>query len=470
MSVLKTKENALFGIEDVTIGDRSSILSKVVFFLLCFIPMYSTILFGGVDNVTWVFISITWALIVLLWIAETWKAGGLLLDTSSLQIPLAGFVLIGLVQLLPLGGGVSGLAVPASNALSLDPYSTRFFVTKLVVYLVYFAACLAFINNEKRLKKAVYFVVIFGSAMAMYGILQRLASPEGIYGIRQTSGAIPFGPFVNQHHFATFMQMTGGLAFGLLLGRKPAKEQKILLAAAVVVMGVATVSTSSRGGLLGFLATLAFATLLNFLSGRWSGESRSKVGGQRKLAIAAAGVGLIVVIFGIVFLIGGNDSLLRGVGAVQADPDFSTGRLHYWPVALKIFLAHPILGAGFESFGVAFTRYDTWSGQFRVEQAHNEYLQTLADAGIAGFLCLAGFIFLLFKKGLKTIANSVGFRNEAAIGALAGCLGVLIHSFFDFPLRTSSNAFFFLMLCAIATATVVTQDRPARRRHRSTAP
>ena len=465
MSELGKKGNSIFGIEDVTIGDHTSLPSKIVFFLLCFLPLFATVLFGGVDNITWIFISIAWALIVLLWVAETWTTGGLLIYSTSLQIPLAGFLLIGLVQLLPLGGTVTGLAVPASTALSLDPYSTRFFVVKLVVYLLYFAACHAFINNEKRLKKAVYLVVIFGASMALYGILQRLASSEGIYGLRETSGARPFGPFVNQHHFATFMQMTGGLALALLFGKKAGREQKILLAAAIVVMGVATVSTGSRGGLLGFLATLAFVSLLNFLSGRWSGESRSRAGMQRNFVIAAAGIALIVVIFGVVLLIGGNDALLRGVGAVQADADISTGRLHFWPIALKIFLAHPILGAGFESFGVAFTKYDTMSGQFRVEQAHNEYLQTLADAGIAGFICLAAFIALLFKKGLKTIASSHGFRNEAAIGALAGCLGVLVHSFFDFPLRTPSNAFFFLMFCAIATVAITAHDRPSRRRH-----
>ena len=464
MGGLQEKGRSTVSIDAVAIGDTSSTLSKIIFFLLCFIAVFSTVLFGAVDNITWAFISMFWAVIVLLWIAEAWKAGGFLFNSSSLQIPLAGFVLIGLVQLLPLGGSTAGLNVSASTALSLDPYSTRFFVTKLIVYLTYFAACLAFINNEKRLKKAVYFIVIFASGMALYGILQKLANPDGIYGVRETSGAIPFGPFVNQHHFATFMQMAGGLAMALLYGDKTAKEQKILLATAVVVMGVATVSTGSRGGLLGFLSVVAFVTLLNFLSGRWSKGKRSGGNVQRNVAVAAAGIALIVVIFGVVLLIGGNDSLFRGIGVSLADQDVSTGRLHFWPIAWKIFLEHPILGAGFESFGVAFTRHDTLSGQFRVEQAHNEYLQTLADAGIAGFLCLSAFIFLLFKKGLKTVAGADGFRREAAIGALAGCLGVLIHSFFDFPLRTPSNAFFFLMICAIATVSITSSERTARRR------
>lgn len=471
MSDLRGKTSSFLTIEDVAIGDTSSVMSKIIFFLLCFVAAFSTVLFGAVDNITWAIISAFWAAIVLLWIAEAWKAGGVLVSWSPLQIPLAGFVLIGLIQLLPLGAATTGLNSPASATLSLDPYSTRFFVSKLIVYVTFFAASLAFINNEKRLKKIVYFVIIFGSGMALYGILQRLANPDGIYGLREAAGAIPFGPFVNQHHFATFMQMAGGLAMGLLFGEKTAREQKILLSTAVVVMGVATVSTGSRGGLLGFLSVVAFVTLLNFLSGRWSKENRAGSRNiQRDVAVAAAGLALIVVIFGVVLLIGGNDSLFRGLGVVQADQDVSTGRLHFWPIALKIFLEHPILGAGFESFGVAFTRHDTLSGQFRVEQAHNEYLQTLADAGIVGFLCLVAFILLLFKKGLKTIMGADGFRRDAASGALAGCLGVLIHSFFDFPLRTPSNAFFFLVICTIATVSIKNSERTTHRRRRSTEP
>ena len=108
---------------------------------------------------------------------------------------------------------------------------------------------------------------------------------------------------------------------------------------------------------------------------------------------------------------------------------------------------HPILGAGYDAFGVAFTRYDTWNGVFRIEQAHNDYLQALADAGIAGFVYVAAFIFWLFKKGFGVIAEATDlFRSSSSVGALAGCFGILIHSFFDFPLRTPVNAFLFLLM------------------------
>lgn len=462
--------------EDVVIGDLSSRLSSLIVVILLAVPMFSTILFGAVDKVTWIFITIFWLAIVLLWLAETWKGKGFLLNRSTLQLPLCGWTLIGIVQLLPLGAGKMGglLSVPVSNALSLDPYRTRFFVLHLVVYLIFFAACLTFINNESRLKKAFLMVIIFGAGMAFFGILQRLANPDGIYGLRNTPTSIPFGPFVNQHHFAAFMEMTAGVTLGLLFGKKTAKDKKILLIIAVAVMGVAIALTSSRGGMLGIFSVLAFVALLNFFPGKRSKKSSNSEPAssiQRKVIMAAGAAAAVLIIFGIVLSLGGNDELFRGIGVTKIQDGVTDGRAHFWPIALKIFLEHPIFGAGFDAFGVAFTKFDTWNGMFRVEQAHNEYLQTLADSGIAGFICISMFVYLLFRNGLKRIVESHGMRRDVAIGALAGCFGLLIHSFFDFPLRTPSNGFFFLLLCAIATVPIRSgRPEPSRRRRTTTAP
>jgi len=57
-----------------------------------------------------------------------------------------------------------------------------------------------------------------------------------------------------------------------------------------------------------------------------------------------------------------------------------------------------------------------------------------------------------------------------ATGALAGCFAVLVHSFFDFTLHTTSNALLFLILAALATQdSRVDQGSPHRghRRRRS---
>jgi O-antigen ligase len=458
----KTSSSPLVYAESVVIGDRSSRLSATVVFLLWFVPVFATVLFGGVDTITWVVISIIWLGIVVLWLGDAWRGEGLLFNTDPLQLPLLGLLLIGVIQLLPIGA-----------ISSMDPFATRFFVLHLVIYAVFFAGCLTYLNTQSRVRKTVVLVVVFGSLMAFVGILQKLANPTSIYGLRGSPMAVPFGPFVNQHHFAAFMEMTSGMALGLLFGMRTKKDKRILLIFSIILMGAAIVFTSSRGGVLGLLAAVAFVLIFSFFGGRRSRKTDDAAPNSRavqKVAMAAGAAALLLLIFGLVLILGGNEALFRGIGVSEIQDGVSNGRAHFWPIAIKIFLERPLLGAGMEAFGVAFTKFDSWNGMFRVEQAHNDYLQTLADAGIAGFVCVVAFIYMLFRKGFRTVSASDGFRRDAAIGALAGCFGLLIHSFFDFPLRTPSNAFFFLLLCALAVVQVRSASRKrAHRRRRSTA-
>jgi O-antigen ligase len=183
-----------------------------------------------------------------------------------------------------------------------------------------------------------------------------------------------------------------------------------------------------------------------------------------KLILAAGGVFLVFTVFLVLFL-GDVDSLLRGTGMSGGTGDLTSGRIYFWRAAANIFFDHPLIGVGLDAFGAAYSSYDSSSGLFRVEQAHNDYLQILADAGIAGFACVVAFIYFLLKKGTDVIRSSAsGFRRGAAVGAMAGCVGILVHSFFDFPLRTPANAFVFLALAAIAIVRLPDETRQGRHR------
>lgn len=435
--------------------------SGIIFFLLLAALVFAPVAFGAVDLWASGILTLIAFLIIVLWLFDAWKTGEFSFNTNRLQIPLIGFILIGLIQLLPLrsadiAAGV--LSVPAVSSLSLDPYTTRFAVVQLCVYLVFFASCLTFIDNPKRLKKTVLLVIVFGSLMAFFGILQRLANPEGIYGVRPTPYAVPFGSFVNQHHFAAFMEMTIGLTLGLLYNKSTKKDKRLLLAMAVVIMGIALVFTSSRGGILSLFGVIGFVTLISFLRKNTGDEDEDeeipKSSFQRKFALIGGGLALVLVLFGSILLLGGGESLTRGMGFINQS-DISNGRSHFWSVTLQIIRDYPILGAGFNAYGVAFTHYDTWNGSLRIEQAHNDYLQIFADAGIFGLACALAFVYFLFKQGLEKINQTTDrYRRGVVIGALAGCFGILLHSFFDFPLRTPSNAFYFLMLTALAVVSV----------------
>jgi len=453
--------------------ETASRTGGIIFFVFCATLVFSVIAFGAVDFWALGALSLLSGFIAVLWLADGWLNKEFRFSLSPLQFPLLGLILIGMIQLLPLRSfdvATDLLTVPAVSSLSLAPYSTRLAIVQLIVYFIFFAAALVFIKNQNRLRKIVLMIIVFASLMAFYGILQRLVNLEAIYGLRRFNQAVPFASYINQHHFAALMEMTLGITLGLLFGRALEQNKRIFLVFAAVVMGIAIIFTSSRAGMLSLFGVIGFIVAANILQkprrdANAPEETRKNY--PRSLAFVGSGLVLILILFAAVLLLGGDESLLRGIGLQNPD-DFTNGRIHFWSIAWRIFLDYPLFGAGLDAFAFVFPKYDTWNGYFRVEQAHNDYLQILADAGIAGFLCAAAFIFLLFKNGLKTVRQSSNaFRRNTAIGALAGCCGILIHSFFDFPLRMPANALFFLTLTVLATVSINAPKRSRKKRRKN---
>lgn len=426
--------------------EEATFYEKAAIVLIAGIPMLAMAGYGAVDVWSLIPLSVLTTLLLALWAGDSLKRHEFRFSDSPLQLPVLVLIAIGCVQLLPLGGpGGNGDALAAS--LSLDAFATRMFTARLFLLFIFFAAALVFLNGKRRVQRIAAAVIIYGSVMAFIGILQKLTSPDAIYGLRPTPQAIPFGPFVNQHHFAAFMEMTIGLTLAMILGGAAARDRKPLYLIALLLMVIAVAMTGSRGGLIGVGAVVLSAAAAAYAGGRSRAERTSS---GLKAAAASAAI-LILAIAGVLFL-SGADPLVRGIGLEGGQGDVTSGRMHFWSIAWQIFLANPVLGAGFEAFGVAFTKFDTWNGFFRVEQAHNDYLQTLADGGVLAFACVAAFVFLLLKRGIAVVRGSSSpGRRSVAIGALAGCFGILVHSFFDFPLRTPSNSYFFLLLVALAT-------------------
>lgn len=445
--------------EDFLRGEKTSRLRNVSFFVLCATIVTATVAYGAVDNWATAMLAIFAGIIGLLWLTDAFLGQEFDFSVNSIQLPLVGLLLLGFFQLLPLWNPnipPDLLAAPSIKTFTLDPHSTKFFVTLLGVYTIFFAASLTLLENYRRRQAMVFTLIVFGSVMAFFGVIQSMANPNSnsVLGLREHAGALPFATFINRHHFASLMNMGIGLTLGLLYGDATKKDKRLLLVIAIGLMGIAVLLTSSRGAMLSLFGVVGFVVLLNLLKGRSElsddDENKRSFFSVQNILLIGSGLGLLLVLIGAALFFGGESAVSRGIG-LDSQADISNGRFHFWNVAWQIFLNNPILGTGFDSFGTAFPKYDTWNGFWRVEQAHNDYLQILADAGIVGFTCVAAFVFLLFKKALRVISHTEdAFRRGTAIGALAGCFGILIHSFFDFPLRTPANALFFLTLAALA--------------------
>lgn len=416
--------------------------NKTIFFLLCITIVWTTLAYGTVHQPFIALFYLVCSLIIVLWAIDAFASRALRFNKSLLQIPILAVSVYAIVQIIPFGtlaetGGVSGIP----RTISLDPFWTEVYALHFFALFIFFAALLAFIDSANRLKKLVWVITIFGFLFSFFAILQAVLSPEKIYGIYDAVNKKPFGSFVNRHNFAAFIEMAIAVPLGMMFVGAVEKDRRLLFVTAIGLMGVALILSGSRGGLVALLAEVFFLVILT---------TRTKSYNQFVLKIGLSIALLAIIVVGAI-LVGGESSLTRISETVGSD-NVTSGRTEIWYVTLQIIKNNLPLGAGIGAYSVAYTPYDTYNGLARVEQAHNDYLQVLTDAGLIGLMIGAAFLFLLFRTGLKSINTKNTFRRGIAVGALAGCFAVLVHSFFDFVLHTTAVSVLFLTLMALVVA------------------
>lgn len=420
-----------------------SFANKLIFFLLCALIVTTTLAYGTVHQPIIAFFYILIAAIPILWAVDAFMSGSVRFSKNLIQVPLFATFVFGLLQIIPFGAlaETAGVAdIP--RTISLDPFATKVSALHFLALAIFLTATLAYTDSAKRLQKLATVVTVFGFAFAFFAILQVVLSPTKIYGIYEVRNGSPFGSFVNRNNFAAFMEMTLAVPLGLFFVGGVKKDKRLLYLTAIVLMGVALILSGSRGGFIALLAQIVFLVILT---------AKSKTYGQIALKVGLSVLLVGAIIAGSIFVGGETSSLTRFAesGTIEAT---NTNRTHIWEITLDVIKNHPIVGAGLGAFGVAYPKYDNYSGLERVEQAHNDYLQVLSDAGIVGLLIGAFFVFQLFRSGLENIKSDNTFRRGIALGALAGCFSIFVHSIFDFVLHTTAIAVMFLTLVAMVVA------------------
>lgn len=451
---------------------RHTLPSRFAFLVICIAIVLSALAYGTVHYWALGLFNLGGLTILVLWVLDAWRLGNLRISRNLLQLPLLGALILGLIQLLPLREVTSAgaTAIGVVNTLSLDPNSTRLVLVQLATLLIYFAATLVFVDTPHRLHVLVRTIMIFGFLLALFGLTQSFTSPTKVYWLRELNQSTAFGPFINRHHFAGYMELTIALPLGLLFAGAVDKEKRLIYLFIAGLMGVALVMTTSRGGIVSLVAEILFLVIVTAIW-RKPSDRRQRRSGRLKRVAGRIGMAtaLLVGLFLGVLLLGGEFSLNRFIDSVNTD-DPTTGRAHFWSVTLDIIKAHPYVGTGLGAFGVVYTKYDSRNGLYRLEQAHNDYLQVLSDGGIVGAALALSFVVLLFYKALSRANSRDDFRRGVALAGLSGCFAVLVHSFFDFTLHTTSNALLFLVLVALATLDGRVEDAPRKRRRKSSQP
>jgi O-antigen ligase len=115
-----------------------------------------------------------------------------------------------------------------------------------------------------------------------------------------------------------------------------------------------------------------------------------------------------------------------------AERSWRPGRAELWAVALSLFRAHPLLGAGPDNFRWLYgpvSGHAVWDTR---TFSNSLYLELLATVGLAGFLAFA-LLMARALSGLRRRVSSGPWSLEAATLA-ASLVGFLVHGLFDYLL------------------------------------
>jgi O-antigen ligase len=443
-----------------------TIANRIAFFLLILTVIFTTVAYGAVHQPIIALFYFLVAAMVVLWAIDGVRSGTVRISRSPLQIPIYAAALYGFIQVIPFGWYSTNGVDSIPRTISLDPYSTETNALHFLALGLLFSVMLALLNGAKRIRRIVTIITVFGFIFAFFAILQGVLSPTKIYGIYERQFAQPYGSFVNRHNFAAYMEMTIALPLAMVMTGAVKRDLRLLYLTAIVLMAVALFMSGSRGGLISLIVEIILLVLMTTHF-----QSRQKIA----LRFALAGALLVAVVAGTIF-VGGESSLTR-IAETASSKDVTTNRSHIWATTVDVVKQTLPLGGGLGAFGIAYTPSDTLSGLERVEQAHNDYLQTIADAGIVGLLIGGAFLLLLIQTSVRNTRRQNSFRRAVAIGASAGAFAVLIHSVFDFVLHTTAVAVLFLLLMALIVAAgyryeddIRDEDRPRSHRKGSIHP
>jgi O-antigen ligase len=381
--------------------------------------------------------------------------------------PLAGLLAVVALQLVPLPGAVHAVVASASHEvwapasaaaqavigtgphpISVHPEATLrslLFTTGVGGLALLAAPALARGPNALR---AAWTVTIAGTATAVYGILAKARYGDLLYGTIPVPTVSPFGPFVSKNHFAAFVGMAALLAAGLaaaLAGRARGAQghapAAALAMAATAAMALGVLVSLSRGGALSLVCgALAFAALRAWRHGR-AGRLRRWL---PSLALALVVSGLVVFA-----LPREGHQRLRSLAGWSV-------RSQIWRDTVHMAAASPWIGHGLGGYADAHTRFKQGHGDHRVEHAENDYLEMLAEVGLAGAVFTVAAVLAL---GAPYAARGAAAAPGALVaGAGAGLVLILVHSGVDFNLRIPSNA-----LMAALLASFVASGAPRRK-------
>jgi O-antigen ligase len=447
----------------------SNALDNAIAVGLMLVVAFAALAHGVVEPWSIFVLELATAVLALLWMVKAVADRSLTLVLPQTIWPLAALILLGLAQSLAWYEGNDGAAVRQS--LSFDVESTRGTVLVLCALLALSVLAANFLTGAGRLLTLAKFFTLFGALVGVFGLVQHFSGSSSIYWMRP-AGTSAFGPFYNRDHFAGYMELLIAIPIALIVTGYLRGEKRLVFGVAAIFMGMAAIFTLSRGGMISILAEMIFIVAMCFRRNYTGGHMKS--GGRRpgKAGIVTGVMAVFAIIAAIaagVIWMGAEPIINRLATGDPNSSDLSKTQTFYsvrgeiWENTWTMIRDNPLTGVGIGAYETAYPIYTRETGAHGITaEAHNDYLQILADAGILGAVIALWFIVALFRAIARGVRSTDPLAAAIALGGGAGLFGLLVHSVFDFNLHLPSHAIVFLLLSMVISHVGATAHEPVK--------
>ena len=336
-----------------------------------------------------------------------------------------------------------------STIFSSHKYTSIWSTVLLLNYLVIYYLIVNTVRTRSQLRQIIYLIIGVAAFLSVFGLLKWSGTnpfPWWEYtDILQQSIRVS-ATFGNANHLAGYMEMALPLTLGFLMTGFSGGKRVVMISITLLFLA-ALILSLSRGGWFGALMGLGFMASALIVNRHFK---------SKKLVLALAGGFLAVVLI----VLSTTPVVERILTLSERDPEVNMyGRLLGWRGVVKMINDHPLIGTGPGTFANIYTQYQPPGLANRRFYAHNDYLQFIAETGLAAAVVIVWMIIALFRKGFKKLGSPSRLVRGTTLGAMAGIIAILVHSISDFNLHIPANAILFTVLAALAAGPVPIDNR-----------
>ena len=405
----------------------------------------NAVLFAGVDPPT----RLATAVVVVLLVADLKRVSAVPTAHRLALIAVAALVLI---QLVPapfalrraLEPGFVDVMPGGWSLLSLAPWATLRAAASIIVAIGIALTAARVAATRSGLPVLLALLASTGVVLAVLGLAGEAGAPEKVLLVRDnTGGGSPYGPFVNENHFAQAVELTLPAALVLLAvnvrqlrrkggGRQLAAVMVLGSAVATVVTTAAMLRSGSRGGALFLLVALALTLVLWFRPFRFRG---------RRWPAVVVGVVLAAVIAGLSWTrLPELEQGFRDLVVVEG-VDGNT-RWDLWTGTVESLRRSPVVGSGLGSYRHVIGMDKPATGAAVLEQAHNDWLEWASTTGAIGIGALVVFVGGIVALLAPRRVRRLRFEYRYALAGIALVLvATALHEIVGFGLQTPVNRY-----------------------------